>query len=221
MNRMITKMEIGVFITIEGPDGAGKTAIQTALAERLQQAGYSFERTREPGGIDIAEQIRHVILNPKNTAMDAHTEALLYAAARRQHLTEKILPTLQSGNNILCDRFVDSSLAYQGHARGLGIDEVFQINQFAIQGTMPDLSLFLMLDPKIGLARISQNRKPDEVNRLDLEKLEFHQKVFEGYQILVNKYPERIKVVNANQEFEKVLEDALQLILKFFKQKGE
>src|SRR6478609_10427971 len=122
----------GTFITFEGPEGAGKTTIIHMVQQKLIQEGYTIVLTREPGGIRIAEQIREIILNPSHTAMDARTEALLYAAARRQHLVEKVEPALRQGLTVLCDRFVDSSLVYQGYARGLGMEEVWSINQFAI-----------------------------------------------------------------------------------------
>ena len=133
-------MKKGSFIVIEGPDGSGKTTIALRLKEILSEK-YDIVHTREPGGIDIAEQIRNIILDPKNTAMEAKTEALLYAASRRQHLVEKVIPALKRGSIVLCERFVYSSLVYQGYARGLGIDAVYDINRFAIGDTMPDLVL--------------------------------------------------------------------------------
>jgi dTMP kinase len=196
-------MTKGIFITLEGPDGAGKTTIAQMLAEKFEDAIL----TREPGGIDIAEQIRKVILAKENTMMDARTEALLYAAARRQHLVEKVKPALKEGKMVLCDRFVDSSLAYQGHARGLGIDEVFSINQFAIGDMMPELTLYFDIHPELGLKRISKNQGR-EVNRLDLESLGFHQKVHEGYQLLLKRFPERIIKIDASRSLEEVLQDA-------------
>ena len=135
-------MNKGLFITFEGNDGSGKTTISKLAYERLKEMGYPVIYTREPGGIDIAEQIRKVILDPANTAMDERCEALLYAASRRQHLVEKVLPALNEGSIVLCDRFVDSSLAYQGVARNLGIDEVYNMNLFAIKDVMPDKTLF-------------------------------------------------------------------------------
>ena len=211
-------MERGVFITVEGPEGAGKTTVLAKVGEQLEKEGYSIVLTREPGGIPIAEQIRQVILNRENTEMDSRTEALLYAAARRQHLVEKVIPALNKGSIVLCDRFIDSSLAYQGHARGLGIDEVREINRFAIQDTMPELTLFFMIEPEIGLKRIEQH-KSREVNRLDLEELNFHQKVYEGYQLLMRNEPERIKEINANQSFEKVYQETLQQIRTYIDMK--
>lgn len=196
----------GLFITFEGGEGAGKTSILESLAQALSDEGYDVLKTREPGGIDIAEKIRHIILNPSHTAMDGRTEALLYAAARRQHLVEKVLPALHQGKIVLCDRFVDSSLAYQGFARGLGMDEVYEINKFAIEDCMPDATLFFDIAPERGLERIEKN-KGREQNRLDLENIQFHQTVYEAYQQLIKKFPERISVVDADQSFDRVLED--------------
>ena len=204
----------GYFITFEGGEGAGKTSILHSLATRLKDFGYDVVTTREPGGIDIAEKIRNIILNPSHTAMDGRTEALLYAAARRQHLVEKVFPALEQGKIVLCDRFIDSSLAYQGYARGLGIEEVFSINQFAIQNAMPDLTLFFDIEPQKGLERIAAN-EDRERNRLDLENIDFHEKVYEAYQLLVQRFPERIHVINADQTIEKVAEDSLSLITQF------
>lgn len=209
-------MTYGLFITIEGPEGAGKTTIINMLAAQLESEGYPVLQTREPGGIDIAEQIRRVILAPENTAMDPRTEALLYAAARRQHLIEKVKPALETGAVILCDRFIDSSLAYQGHARGLGIDEVLTINQFAIGNMMPKLTLYFDIAPEQGLERINQH-KGREVNRLDLETIDFHKKVREGYQQLMVRFPERIYQIDASASVELVYNQALNKIREFIK----
>ncbi|MCM3575894.1 dTMP kinase [Mesobacillus subterraneus] len=216
-------MAKGIFITIEGPDGSGKTTILQMLAQNFEKEGYAVVATREPGGIEIAEQIREVILDPENTAMDPRTEALLYAAARRQHLAEKVKPALEEGKIVLCDRFVDSSLAYQGHARGLGIDEVYSINEFAIENMMPAMTLYFDVAPEIGLERINKN-KGREVNRLDLENLDFHQKVREGYLILAERFPKRIVKVDASKELDTVYGQAeaeiKMLINTFFSNKS-
>ncbi|MED4283786.1 dTMP kinase [Priestia megaterium] len=206
----------GTFITFEGPEGAGKTTIIHMVQQKLMQEGYTIVLTREPGGIRIAEQIREIILNPSNTEMDARTEALLYAAARRQHLVEKVIPELNKGNIVLCDRFIDSSLAYQGNARGIGVEDIFAINQFAIEQTMPQATLYFDIEPEVGLERINKGRK-DEINRLDLESLDFHYKVRDGYLSLLSEFPERIRRIDANQSVEKVCEEAykqIKLILK-------
>jgi len=185
----------GKFITLEGPEGSGKTTVSKELVKILNESGYKVLLTREPGGVDIAEQIRNVILYKKNTKMDARTEALLYAAARRQHLVEKVLPALKEGYIVLCDRFVDSSLAYQGVARNLGIDEVYNMNLFAINDVMPDKTLFFDIDYKKGLERIKVNQR--ETNRLDLEKSDFHKNVYEGYLTICKQYSDRIVKINA------------------------
>lgn len=206
-------MEKGWFITVEGPEGAGKTTIVQLIAKELIEEGYPVILTREPGGSRIAEKIRKIILDPEHREMDAKTEALLYAAARRQHLVEKIVPALREGKIVLCDRFIDASLAYQGYARKIGVDAVYQINQFAIEDTMPDLTIYFDIDPEQGLARIKQNRQ-SEVNRLDLENLQFHHLVREGYLMLCQKFPERIKKVDARLSIGEVKEKVKQIILQ-------
>lgn len=203
----------GFFITIEGPEGAGKTTVMQDVFEKLQSEGYDLISTREPGGIRISERIREVILDNEFTEMDGRTEALLYAAARRQHLVEKIEPALAQGKIVLCDRFVDASLAYQGYARGLGIDEVLSINEFAIGKLMPDLTLYFDVDPEIGLNRIAKNDNR-ELNRLDVESLAFHQAVRTGYQEVVKRYPNRIQVIDASQSQEEVTNYVLNVLKK-------
>lgn len=202
----------GYFITFEGGEGAGKTTALHATGKSLENAGYDVLTTREPGGIEIAEQIRNVILDPANTKMQKRTEALLFAAARHQHLAEKVLPALEAGKIVLCDRFIDSSLAYQGYAQGLGMDEVFSINQFAIQDCLPDLTLFFDIEPNKGLARIAAN-KDRERNRLDLETVYFHEQVYEAYHILLERFPNRMYAVNADQSMEAVEKEALKIIV--------
>ncbi|MEC0282583.1 dTMP kinase [Terribacillus saccharophilus] len=208
----------GLFITLEGGEGAGKTSAVPLLTARLEEQGYQVLATREPGGIEIAEAIRSVILDPANTSMDGRTEALLYAAARRQHLVEKVWPALKKGMIVLCDRFVDSSLAYQGHTRGLGMEEVMEINRFAVETTMPDLTLFFDISPEAGLARISEN-KGREQNRLDLEALSFHESVYEGYQILREQYKDRYVTLDASKPLAEVAENAAQAIMAFLQDK--
>ena len=199
------------FITFEGGEGCGKSTVLKAIKERLESEGGSVVLTREPGGTPIAEQIRNVILDKGNTAMDGRTEALLYAASRRQHLVEKIWPALQEGKTVLCDRYLDSSLAYQGGARGLGIDEVLSINLFATEGTYPDLTLLFDLEPEQGLARIAANQNR-EVNRLDLEKLDFHHQVRNNFLALAKRYPDRYVIIDASQPLADVIEDAYKAI---------
>lgn len=208
----------GSFITVEGPEGAGKSTVLAVLAKRLEEDGVPVVITREPGGIKIAEQIREVILHTENTEMDERTEALLYAAARRQHLIEKVLPALREGKVVLCDRFIDSSLAYQGKARGIGMDAIEEINAFAIEDHMPDLTLYFDIEPEEGLNRINQH-KGREVNRLDLESVGFHHKVREGYLELVNKYPNRIQVVDASRSVTAVADAAYEIVKGFLQKR--
>lgn len=196
-------MPIGKFITFEGGEGSGKTTMIKKLSAHLEDKKMPYLITREPGGIDIAEKIRSIILNPEHTTMDARTEALLYAAARRQHLAEKVIPALQNGVMVLSDRFVDSSLAYQGYARGLGMEEVRSINEFATDHLSPDLTLYFDITPEQGLARIAANQGR-EVNRLDMENLSFHDKVREGYLILAKQDPDRIQIIDASLSQEEV-----------------
>lgn len=207
-------MMSSLFITFEGGEGSGKSTVLKLLAETLIQKGFKVVCTREPGGIDIAEQIRNVILHKENVAMDAKTEALLYAAARRQHLVEKVIPELEKGSIVLCDRFIDSSLAYQGYARGLGIEEIYTINKFAIGNSMPSLTLYLDVRPEVGLARIEKDRAR-EVNRLDLESLEFHSKVRLGYHELLKQFPERIRLIHAESDIAEVLDAVLVEVLSY------
>ncbi len=200
-----------IFITFEGPEGAGKTTVIQELYNRLKSEGRNVILTREPGGIRIAEKIRGIILDNDHQEMDAKTEALLYAAARRQHLAEKVVPALSEGAIVLCDRFVDSSLAYQGHARGLGIDEVLSINEFAIGDTMPDLTIFFDIDPEMGLARIANNDEREK-NRLDKESIDFHRNVYEGYKELIRRYPNRIIKTDASLSKSEVTENIWEII---------
>ena len=202
-----------MFITLEGPEGSGKTtAIQKAV-DTLTHMGYEIIRTREPGGTEIAEQIRNVILDKANTNMDPRTEALLYAASRRQHLVEKVWPALKEGKIVICDRYLDSSLAYQGGARGLGIENVLNINLFATENTWPDLTLLFDIDPSIGLSRINKNADR-EVNRLDLEKLDFHKKVRQTFLDLAARFPERYVIIDASKSIDEVAKDTLDAIFE-------
>ncbi len=200
-----------LFITFEGNEGSGKTTIISEMNKLLLKMGYTVTQTREPGGSNISEQIRNIILNKKNIDMDYRTEALLLAASRRQHLIDVILPALKAGHFVLCDRYVDSSLAYQGYARGIGIDEVYDVNAFAINHLLPDLTIYIKIDPKVGLERISSNNR--NVNRLDLETLDFHNRVSKGYDILCQKFPNRIVVIDGDQPLAGVISDAKKVLL--------
>ena len=212
MNNKVNDLSKGLIITFEGPDGAGKTSVLEALLPLLK-AEFDKEliTTREPGGVAIDEEIREVILDVNNTAMDYKTELLLYIAARRQHLVEKVLPAKEAGKIVLMDRFIDSSVAYQGSGRGLDKADIQWLNDFATDGVDPDLTLYFDVPSSVGLARIAKNRT-HEVNRLDLEKLEMHQAVRNGYLELAKENPNRIVTIDASNVLEQVISDAFNAI---------
>jgi len=200
-----------MFITFEGPEGSGKTSVANEVCQKLEALGYEIVRTREPGGTPIAEDIREILLNKKNGVLDPRAEALLFAASRRQHLVEKVWPALAEGKIVICDRFLDSSLAYQGGARGLGVDNVLNINLFATEGRYPDLTLLFDISPEKGLARIAKNANR-EVNRLDLEKMEFHKKVRQTFLDLAKRYADRYVIIDASLPLDVVVEHAFKAI---------
>ncbi|MDD4070587.1 MAG: dTMP kinase [Candidatus Izemoplasmatales bacterium] len=200
----------GKFITFEGTEGSGKTSVIKKIKKHYEDQGYQVMVTREPGGISISEKIREILLSKENTEMDPRTEALLFAAARRQHLVEKIIPALEKGLIVLCDRFIDSSLVYQGYARKIGIDKVYDINYFAVEDAFPDLTIFVDVRPEVGLKRVFQTPNR-EVNRLDLENMKFHEMIYQGYKELMKKY-DRIKMVNGEQDIELVAKEAISVI---------
>ena len=195
---------MGYFITFEGGEGTGKTTIINYISKYLESKGYNVVSTREPGGIDIAEQIRSIILDIKNTKMDYRTEALLYAASRTQHLAEKVIPALKENKIVLCDRYLDSSLVYQGIARGLGIENVLKVNMFALE-YMPNITFFIDVKPEICFKRLKDNNR--EMDRLDLEKMDFHNMVYEGYKTIAKMYPERIVSIDGDRLIEDIIED--------------
>ena len=200
-----------MFITFEGPDGAGKSTIIKLVHEKLLQDGFNIVLTREPGGTPIAEKIRDIILDNSNQALDARTEALLYAASRRQHLVEKIWPALKEGKVVLCDRFLDSSLAYQGGGRNLGVENVLNINLFATENTYPDLTLFFDVSPEVGLARVSKDKKR-VADRLDNENENFHDKVYKTFKEIVEQNKNRIIVIDASKSIDEVVETTYKII---------
>lgn len=203
-------MKKGLFITFEGPDGSGKTTVSTKVTEMLLKDGYQVKYTREPGGSTISEKIRDIILDPKNTEMDARTEALLYAASRRQHLVDVVLPELENGTTIISDRFVDSSLAYQGYGRNIGPEEVYAINAFAIEGHMPVKTIFLNISAEEGLKRIQANRTV--LDRLDQESEDFHNRVYNGYQKVIEKYKDRMIIVDASRSLDDVVNEVYHIM---------
>ena len=186
-----------MFITFEGCEGVGKSRQIHMLEEYLKQNNIKYYLTREPGGCNVSEQIRSVILDGKNDAMADECEAMLYAAARVQLLNEVIAPKLKNGELVLCDRYIDSSLAYQGYARGLGVDFVEKINDYAIKNFMPDYTIFLSLTPEQAFKR---KGGADKTDRVELLGLDFHNKVYEGYVDLAKKYSDRFIVIDASGE---------------------
>ena len=192
-------MREGYFISFEGGDGSGKSTQIQILREFLEERGYDVILTREPGGTPISEKIRSIILDKANSEMDDMTEALLYAAARAQLVSQVIGPALEEGKVVICDRFVDSSMAYQAYARGLG-DSVKTINAFAVGDCMPDLTILLKVNPQVGSSRIG-NRERD---RIELASSDFHKKVYEGYLQLEKLYPERIVGIDAADTIENI-----------------
>lgn len=185
----------GKFITFEGCEGVGKSRQIKLLEEYLAKHGVSYYLTREPGGTDISEQIRSIILDGKNLAMTDECEALLYAAARVQLIKQEIKPRLDRGELVFCDRYVDSSLAYQGKARGLGYDFIREINSYAFNNFMPDLTLFLNLSPEEAFKR---KGGVDSSDRLELSGMEFHKQVYKGYLEIAESSPERFAVIDAS-----------------------
>ncbi|EHS87223.1 Thymidylate kinase [Limosilactobacillus gastricus PS3] len=198
----------GKFISFEGPDGAGKTSVIKAIVDRLADLNLANQvvLTREPGGTPIGEAIRDLLLSAKSVDMDGWTEAFLFAASRRQHVVEKIKPALKADQIVLCDRFVDSSVSYQGQGRQLGFDQIWELNQAAIGDCLPDLTIVLDLPIEEGLQRITQHRT-DQINRLDEETLTFHQRVRQGFLKQAQRDPQRIVVVDASQELTAVVKD--------------
>ena len=192
-------MSKGLFITFEGPDGSGKTTQILELKKFLQEKGYEAVLTREPGGTAIGEKLREIVLDKNNVEMDYMTEALIYAAARSQHVAQVIKPALEKGIMVICDRFMDSSIVYQGYGRKLG-DSVRIINEFAVSGCFPDITFLLKVDPSIGKGRI----KEEEQDRLELEKIDYHTAVFNAYMDLEAKYPERIIGIDGEKSIEEI-----------------
>ena len=204
-------MSRGLFISFEGTDGSGKSTQYRLFADFLRQQGCEVVTTREPGGTPISEKIRNIILDPDNTEMDDMTEALLFAAGRAQHVAQLIRPSVEEGKIVLCDRFMDSSIAYQGYARGLG-DCVRIINEYAVAGMQPDLTFLLDLPPQAGRQR---NVKAGKADRLEKQAMEFHNKVYEGYKKLAEIYSDRFIVIDASGSIEEVQEEIRRRYLEY------
>lgn len=191
----------GIFITMEGPDGSGKTTQIDLLKKYLEHKGYDIVIAREPGGTTIGEAIREIILNPDYKEMGHMTELLLYASARAQLVNQVIKPALAEGKAVICDRFVESSAVYQGIGRGLGVDTVYEVNNFALGDVKPKLTIFMDLDAEDGIKR---KRKQAELDRMEQEDLSFHKRVVEGYRQLAKLYPERIVPINATLPIDEI-----------------
>ncbi len=201
---------MSAFITFEGPEGSGKTTVIQQVAQKLENQ-YSVVLTREPGGVKTGEQIREVLLEGDD--MDDRTEVLLFAASRREHLVGKVIPSLENGKLVLCDRYIDSSLAYQGYARGIGIEEVKSINEFAINGLYPDITIYLDVSVAVGRERILKNQRNQ--NRLDQEDVKFHEKVVEGYKKIIHNESERFIVIEADRSIDEVVNATYESISKY------
>ena len=205
-------MNLKNFITFEGGECSGKTSVIEAVKKELEKRGISYISTREPGGIKIAEKIRDIILDVENTDMTRECETLLYAASRMQHLSQRVLPALENNLVVLCDRFLDSSLAYQGYARGIGMENVLKANSFALD-YLPELTIFIDVTPDVALKRLSSRKEKQD--RLDLETMYFHKKVYEGYHKVLEMYPERIVRIDGNQSLEEVTKECVEKVLNY------
>ena len=192
-------MERGIFISIEGPDGSGKSTQIAAIEKYFEEKGHKVLLTREPGGTQISEKIRELLLDKANSEMDPMAEALLYAASRAQLVSQVIKPALDEGINVICDRFVDSSIAYQAYGRGLG-DSVAVINAYAVRDCMPDVTFLMKLNPAIGKSRIAS----DAQDRIEMEKIDFHNRVFAGYEAIELEYPDRVVGIDATEDIETI-----------------
>lgn len=204
-------MRKSYFLTLEGPDGSGKSTIGKRINDELISLGYDVVLTREPGGTDIGEDIRKILLSKFNNNMSDIAESLLYAASRSQHVYEKIRPALEDGKIVLSDRFVMSSLAYQGGARGLGMETVMAVNKFAMDGVYPDRIIFFDIEPEITLKRKTIGR---DLDRLELEGLQFHNLVYNGYVEAINMFPENVIKINANQTEDEVFNVCMKIIME-------
>lgn len=205
----------GLFITLEGPDGSGKSTQIQYISQFFKERGIVTIFTREPGGTLIGEKLRQIILDKENCEMCHMTEALLYAASRAQHVAEKIRPALEEGKVVVCDRFIDSSIAYQGYGRNLG-DAVRIINEFAVGGCMPDVTFLMELAPEIGKSRITEESQ----DRLEREKIDFHNRVYAGYKKMAQLYPQRFVEIDATGDKEIIRRNILQHLEKVLKDRG-
>ena len=204
------------FITFEGGECTGKTSIIKYIEKEFEKLGITYITTREPGGIRIAEKIRDIILDVDNKEMTPECEALLYAASRMQHLKEKVIPALNAGKVVLCDRFLDSSLAYQGYARGLGMEAILKANAFALD-YLPSLTILIDLEPEIALKRLLNKDRESKKDRLDSEGIDFHKRVYDGYHEVYKMYPDRIVMLDGNKPLEELQKECLKVIIDHIK----
>jgi dTMP kinase len=204
-------MKQGLFITMEGPDGSGKSTQIEAIKKFFESRGERVLITREPGGTKISEKIRELLLDRNNSEMNSMAEALLYAASRAQLVSQIIQPSLNEGIHVICDRFVDSSIAYQGFGRGLG-DSVAVINAYAVNNCMPDITFLMKLNPEIGKGRI----KVADQDRIEMEKIDFHNRVYSGYEELENEYPDRIIGIDATRNIEEITDEIISHVERLF-----
>jgi len=197
-------MKKGLLITIEGMDGSGKTTQINMIRDYISEKGYNVVLVREPGSTKISEKIRDIILDPANGTMAATTEMLLYASARAQLVAEVIKPAIENGSVVVCDRFIDSSIAYQGFGRGIDINTIMDVNMAAMDGMMPNITFFIDISPEVALKRRMASSTAD---RIEQERMEFHMKAYEGYKRLANLYPERIKTIDGNRTVEEISQE--------------
>lgn len=206
----------GKFITFEGPEGCGKTTQSKLALKWLKSKGMDVIWTREPGGTRIGDEIRALVLNPDFKEMEDLTEILLLAASRAQHVKEKIHPALEAGTTVMCDRFVDATLAYQGRGRGLDWELLHNLNQVATEGLLPDLTILIDIAPEVGLKRAMETEKEEhaagEADRMEAEGGDFHSNVRKGYLFLAERFPERIKVVESMATIEQTQEEIRRLL---------
>ncbi len=213
----------GAFITFEGIEGSGKSTQIALLHDHLTAAGRQVTLTREPGGTPIGDQVRRILLDPANGAMDPAAELLLYAASRAQHLAGVIRPALAAGRIVLCDRFADATLAYQGYGRGLSIPMIRELDGIVTQGLRPDLTVLLDIDARTGLGRARGRNARERLEgeaRFENEDILFHTRVRDGYYILANDEPDRIRLVNAAREPGEIQADVRRIVDEFLAQKG-
>lgn len=207
----------GLFITLEGMDGVGKSTQIKLLTEYFDNLGFEVVATRDPGGTNISEKIREILLDSNNKSMSFMTETLLYSASRTQLVKQTIRPALKRGAVVICDRFIDSSLAYQGVARKIGLENVEQINKLALEGLTPDITFFLSLPPEVALKRKQEQK---ELDRMEKQKFYFHKKVYDGYIEIIKRYPDRIQSIDASLQINEVHQEILKKLNKIFDEYG-